>query len=187
MPSYPYKSPVGELFLAVRVLRRHPGQVAADGPTPFLQRLATPRRLRPMVPPDSCSACASAKRRGYPSGSIAAGAGSVVGDTTTTMMWIDGISPLAVLHAYVAAAVALLIFGIPAARQQQRFAPIVKQAPKSLHIEWTRLFIVAAILICAVAVNVIANTKVSGAARYAAIDRYRRVGCHSGHRAAPSA
>ena len=91
--------------------------------------------------------------------SNAGGAGSVVGDTTTTMMWIDGVSPLAVLHAYVAAGAALLIFGIPAARQQQRFSPIVKQAPKSLHIEWTRLFIVAAILICAVAVNVIANIK----------------------------
>ena len=91
--------------------------------------------------------------------SNAGGSGSVVGDTTTTMMWIDGISPLAVLRAYVAAGTALLIFGIPAARQQQRFSPIVRQAPKSLHIEWTRLFIVAAILICAVAVNVIANIK----------------------------
>src|SRR4051812_19308214 len=91
--------------------------------------------------------------------SNAGGAGSVVGDTTTTMMWIDGISPLAVLRAYVAAGTALLIFGIPAARQQQRFSPIVRQAPKSLHIEWTRLFIVAAILICAVAANVIANIK----------------------------
>jgi Na+/H+ antiporter NhaD/arsenite permease-like protein len=91
--------------------------------------------------------------------SNAGGSGSVVGDTTTTMMWIDGVSPLSVLHAYVAAGTALLIFGIPAARQQQRFSPIVKQAPKSLHIEWTRLFIVAAILICAVAVNVIANLK----------------------------
>ena len=91
--------------------------------------------------------------------SNAGGSGSVVGDTTTTMMWIDGISPLAVLRAYVAAGTALLIFGIPAARQQQRFSPIVKQAPKSLHIEWTRLFIVAAILICAITANVIANLK----------------------------
>jgi Na+/H+ antiporter NhaD/arsenite permease-like protein len=91
--------------------------------------------------------------------SNAGGAGSVVGDTTTTMMWIDGISPLSVLHAYVAAGTALLIFGIPAARQQQRFSPIVKQAPKSLHIEWTRLFIVASILICAITANVIANLK----------------------------
>ena len=91
--------------------------------------------------------------------SNAGGSGSVVGDTTTTMMWIDGVSPLSVLHAYVAAGTALLIFGIPAARQQQGFSPIVRQAPKTLHIEWTRLFIVGAILICAVAVNVIANLK----------------------------
>jgi Na+/H+ antiporter NhaD/arsenite permease-like protein len=49
--------------------------------------------------------------------SNAGGAGSVVGDTTTTMMWIDGVSPLAVLDAYVAAGVALVVCGIPAARQ----------------------------------------------------------------------
>ena len=42
--------------------------------------------------------------------SNAGGAGSVVGDTTTTMMWIDGISPLAVLRAYVAAGTALADF-----------------------------------------------------------------------------
>src|SRR5262249_55866188 len=58
--------------------------------------------------------------------SNAGGSGSVVGDTTTTMMWIDGVSPLSVLEAFVAASVALVIFGIPAAIQQQRFSPIVK-------------------------------------------------------------
>ena len=52
--------------------------------------------------------------------SNAGGSGSVVGDTTTTMMWIDGVSPIAVLEAYVAASVALLIFGIPASLQQHR-------------------------------------------------------------------
>ena len=39
--------------------------------------------------------------------SNAGGSGSVVGDTTTTMMWIDGVSPLSVLEAYVAAGVAI--------------------------------------------------------------------------------
>src|SRR4249920_1946178 len=58
--------------------------------------------------------------------SNAGGSGSVVGDTTTTMMWIAGVSPLDVLHAYVAAAVAMVVFGIPAAMQQQKFAPIMK-------------------------------------------------------------
>src|SRR4029077_1314721 len=42
--------------------------------------------------------------------SNAGGAGSVVGDTTTTMMWIDGISPLRVLEAYVAAAAGFFIY-----------------------------------------------------------------------------
>ena len=52
--------------------------------------------------------------------SNAGGSGSVVGDTTTTMMWIDGVSPLKVVDAYVAAALAMVIFGIPAALQQHR-------------------------------------------------------------------
>jgi Na+/H+ antiporter NhaD/arsenite permease-like protein len=42
---------------------------------------------------------------GFLAGIIAAsnagGAGSVVGDTTTTLMWIDGVNPLDVLHAFV--------------------------------------------------------------------------------------
>jgi hypothetical protein len=50
--------------------------------------------------------------------SNAGGAGSVVGDTTTTMIWIAGVSPFEVVEAYVAAAVALVVFGIPAALQQ---------------------------------------------------------------------
>src|SRR6187200_3079478 len=69
--------------------------------------------------------------------SNAGGSGSVVGDTTTTMMWIDGVSPLVVLEAYIAAGVALVFFAIPAALQQQRHSPIVKDAPRGLQIEWT--------------------------------------------------
>jgi Na+/H+ antiporter NhaD/arsenite permease-like protein len=52
--------------------------------------------------------------------SNAGGSGSVVGDTTTTMMWIDGVSPLSVLEAYIAASIAMVIFGVPASLQQQR-------------------------------------------------------------------
>ncbi len=91
--------------------------------------------------------------------SNAGGSGSVVGDTTTTMMWIAGISPLAVVEAFVAAAVAIVIFGIPAAFQQHRYSPIVKEAPRGLKIEWVRLFIVAAILVVAIMSNVIANLR----------------------------
>jgi Na+/H+ antiporter NhaD/arsenite permease-like protein len=91
--------------------------------------------------------------------SNAGGSGSVVGDTTTTMMWIDGISPLVVVEAYVAAAVALVIFGIPAALQQHRHSPIIKNPRRGLNIEWTRVGIVAAILIAAILANVIANVR----------------------------
>jgi Na+/H+ antiporter NhaD/arsenite permease-like protein len=91
--------------------------------------------------------------------SNAGGAGSVVGDTTTTMMWIDGVSPLAVLDAYVAAAVALVVFGIPAAIQQQRYAPIVKDARVGHRVDWPRLAVVAVILLAAIGANVAANLR----------------------------
>jgi Na+/H+ antiporter NhaD/arsenite permease-like protein len=97
-------------------------------------------------------------RIGYLAAIVAAanagGSGSVIGDTTTTMMWISGVSPLAVLHAYVAAAVALVVFGVPAARAQQRFAPIIKDNEPALHVDWPRVAVVGIILACAVAVNV---------------------------------
>lgn len=89
--------------------------------------------------------------------SNAGGSGSVVGDTTTTMMWIAGVSPLSVVKAYVAAGVALLLFAVPASIQQQRFSPIVKDPPRGLRIEWVRVGIVAAILIAALVANIIAN------------------------------
>src|SRR6186713_604226 len=91
--------------------------------------------------------------------SNAGGSGSVVGDTTTTMMWIDGVSPLSVLEAYVAAAVAMVIFGIPAAFQQHKYSPIVKEARRDLKIDWARVGIVAAILVVALVANVTANLK----------------------------
>lgn len=91
--------------------------------------------------------------------SNAGGSGSVVGDTTTTMMWIDGVSPLDVLHAYVAAGVALLVFGVPAAMQQQRYSPIVKDAAKAESIDWLRVGVVGFILAAAIAVNVTTNVR----------------------------
>jgi Na+/H+ antiporter NhaD/arsenite permease-like protein len=91
--------------------------------------------------------------------SNAGGAGSVVGDTTTTMMWIDGISPLVVLEATVGSLGALLIFGVPAALLQHKHSPIVKHAKKSAHVEWMRVAIVFVILAAAIGSNVWANLK----------------------------
>jgi Na+/H+ antiporter NhaD/arsenite permease-like protein len=89
----------------------------------------------------------------------AGGAGSVIGDTTTTMMWIRGVAPSEVFHAYVAAIVALMIFGVPAALQQHRWSPITKDAPADARVDWARLIVVAVVLACAVTVNVLVNTR----------------------------
>jgi Na+/H+ antiporter NhaD/arsenite permease-like protein len=89
--------------------------------------------------------------------SNAGGAGSVVGDTTTTMMWLDGVSPLDVLHAYVASIAAFFVFAIPAARVQQAHSPIEKHADAQIHIDWSRVIIVVLILVSAIAANVHAN------------------------------
>jgi Na+/H+ antiporter NhaD/arsenite permease-like protein len=86
--------------------------------------------------------------------SNAGGAGSVVGDTTTTMLWIAGVSPLQVLDAYTAAMPALIFFGIIAARQQHAYQPIMKDAPKGVKLEPARLCIVAIMLVAAIAANV---------------------------------
>jgi len=91
--------------------------------------------------------------------SNAGGAGSVVGDTTTTMMWLDGVSPLQVLPAYLPAFAALLVFGIPAALQQHRHFPLHVPSGHRENIDWARIFIVAVILVAAIATNVTVNLK----------------------------
>jgi Na+/H+ antiporter NhaD/arsenite permease-like protein len=95
---------------------------------------------------------------GYLAGIVAAsnagGSGSVIGDTTTTMLWIAGVSPLAVLHAYVAAVCALFVAGIPASLAQQKYAPIVKDPPSGLHISLGHVAAVVIVLGAAIAANV---------------------------------
>ena len=121
---------------------------------------------------------------GYLAGIVAAsnagGAGSVVGDTTTTMMWIAGVSPLSVLEAYVAAVVAFLIFAVPASFQQHRFSPIMKKPPTGLKIDSARVFIVAAILIAARACKRHHKPEISRVDRQRPGPRARRLGGYSG-------
>ena len=100
---------------------------------------------------------------GYLAGIVAAsnagGSGSVVGDTTTTMMWIAGVPPLHVLDAYVAAGVAVCITGVIAAKQQHAFSPIIKNAHEHTRVDWTRVGIVGLILLFAIMTNVVVNLK----------------------------
>ena len=93
--------------------------------------------------------------------SNAGGSGSVVGDTTTTMMWIDGVNPLDVLDAYVAAIAAVVVFGVPASIQQQRYSPIIKEAKVEHRVDWSRVVIVLIILAAAIVTKVVVNVKFS--------------------------
>ena len=91
--------------------------------------------------------------------SNAGGSWSVAGDTTTTMMWIAGVSPIQVFHASVAATTALFVFGIPAAIKQHKYSPILGRTDEHTTVDWPRIGIVGLILILALATNVTANTK----------------------------
>ena len=100
---------------------------------------------------------------GYLAGIVAAsnagGAWSVVGDTTTTMIWLAGVSPAEVFEALVPALVALVIFGIPAAKQQHAHSPILKHAHAHTQVDWARVGIVGLILVFAIVANVSMNLK----------------------------
>lgn len=100
---------------------------------------------------------------GYLAGIVAAsnagGAFSVVGDTTTTMMWIAGVSPLSVFEAIIASAIALGISGYFAAKQQHAYSPILTHVHEHTRVDWGRIFIVALILVFAMATNIAVNTK----------------------------
>ncbi|WP_294356240.1 citrate transporter [Propionivibrio sp.] len=91
--------------------------------------------------------------------SNAGGSGSVVGDTTTTMMWIDGVSPLNVVHAYVAAAVALVISAYFGAKQQHAYSPIIKSSHAHTKVDKARIGIVALILVFAIVTNIVINVE----------------------------
>ena len=92
----------------------------------------------------------------------AGGAGSVIGDTTTTLMWLHGVSPFAVMPAYLAAVPAFLIFGLAGAWQQHRFQPILADRVPGHPLLWRRIAIVIFILTAAVAANVTANMSGAG-------------------------
>ena len=94
---------------------------------------------------------------GIVAASNAGGAGSVIGDTTTTIMWLRGVSPSAVLHAYWGSIVAFAIFGPLASLAQHRHQPMLDHNEPDCPLNWTRIAIAGGILVTAVAANVAAN------------------------------
>jgi Na+/H+ antiporter NhaD/arsenite permease-like protein len=85
--------------------------------------------------------------------SNAGGSGSVVGDTTTTMMWIDGVSPLNVLHGFIAALTALVFFAWFASHQQDKYQRIHNDPNVVVNIDWVKLLVVLLMLIGAIISN----------------------------------
>lgn len=90
--------------------------------------------------------------------SNAGGAWSVVGDTTTTMMWIARVPPSHVFHAIIAATVSLFIFGVPAAMVQQKFSPLMVRGELIQRVDWVSVGVVGFILVASVSVNVFVNS-----------------------------
>jgi Na+/H+ antiporter NhaD/arsenite permease-like protein len=94
----------------------------------------------------------------------AGGAGSVVGDTTTTMLWIAGVRPLTLAPAYVASGVALLVCGIPAALQQHRHSPLSRDGGVPVPVDWLQVAMVASALGLTIATSVVVSTRYPDAA-----------------------
>lgn len=87
--------------------------------------------------------------------SNAGGSGSVIGDTTTTLMWIEGVHPFNVLHGYIAAFTALAFFAVFASIQQDKYQRIRKDAKSDVKVDWIRLSIVILILLLTITTNVL--------------------------------
>ena len=92
----------------------------------------------------------------------AGGAGSVIGDTTTTMMWISGVSPVELLPGFVGALGAFAVFAPLAALSQQKRSPFMSTKAAAPHIDGPRVVIVFVVLGTLVATNVTMNLAFPG-------------------------
>lgn len=87
--------------------------------------------------------------------SNAGGAGSVVGDTTTTMIWISGVGASTVLKAFVGSLPAVLTVGFFGAWMQNKYSPMKKDEEfASARLEVPKLILCVAILVGAILANV---------------------------------
>lgn len=85
--------------------------------------------------------------------SNAGGVGSVVGDTTTTLMWIDGKDPLVLAQAFLPGTVALIVVAFFASRQQQKYSPLGETEFDKVKIDSKKLLSVFLILVGAISFN----------------------------------
>ena len=156
-PCAPFRGESCPRLDAGRATRQLDRRLGAPGSR--VRYLLVPRQYRRSADRrDRCAACLQRPRRiGYLAAIVAAsnagGSGSVIGDTTTTMLWIAGVSPLQVLHAYVAARVRC---SSPAFRHRlpTEIRADVKDPPTGLHISFRHVVAVIVVLASAIAANV---------------------------------
>ena len=83
----------------------------------------------------------------------AGGAGSIVGDTTTTIIWIYGKDPLVIAQAFLPAVIATIVIAFFASRQQFKYSPPVAYTNQYIAINKKALASVGLILLLAIAFN----------------------------------
>jgi Na+/H+ antiporter NhaD/arsenite permease-like protein len=94
--------------------------------------------------------------------SNAGGAGSVIGDTTTTMMWIAGVPAIHVADAFLGALVSVCFFGVIASIAQQKHQPIVKDASATVRVDFGHLAVVGLMIAGTIAANVLLDFPAAG-------------------------
>jgi Na+/H+ antiporter NhaD/arsenite permease-like protein len=94
--------------------------------------------------------------------SNAGGSGSVIGDTTTTMMWIEGVPAIDVLHAYIASFVSFFAFAVIASLVQNKYRKIQKDPSIGYKIRWNKLLVVVMILVGTIATNILFDLPAMG-------------------------
>jgi Na+/H+ antiporter NhaD/arsenite permease-like protein len=94
--------------------------------------------------------------------SNAGGAGSVIGDTTTTMMWVAGVPAMNVTDAFLGAAVSILFFGVIASIAQQRHQPITKDTAATVRVDFGHLSVVGLMIVGTIAANVLLDFPAAG-------------------------
>lgn len=86
--------------------------------------------------------------------SNAGGAGSVVGDTTTTLIWIYGKDPLVIAQAFLPAFIALIIVSYFAAKQQFKYEPAAAWVEgDKIEVDKKKIAVVILILVLAIIFN----------------------------------
>ncbi|HLA35275.1 MAG TPA: citrate transporter [Rhodocyclaceae bacterium] len=77
----------------------------------------------------------------------AGGAGSVLGNLTTTMIWNEGISPMSMAYSGFATMIVFAIVAALVSPLQHAHSPIVPAVSQKVELAWRRLFIVACVML----------------------------------------